>query len=101
MRKSTEVSLAVAGAVIWIGSFPLALAAFGKEKSCGSAAAISQRVEGLPQYTDFAGVEIHRTKLAACEKEGDERNLRHLPRWAFVYQCMRRSQYRRDFISGA
>lgn len=90
MRKPVEVSLAIAGAVVWIGAFPLALAAFGKEKSCGSARTMSQSAQ-WPEQADLSAVEIHRTKLAACEKEGDERNLRHLPRRAFVYQCMRRS----------
>jgi hypothetical protein len=91
MRKSVEVSLAIAGAVVWIGAFPLALAAFGKEKSCGAAGTTSQRAEGLPERADFAAIEIHRDKLAACEKEGDERNLGLLPRRAFVYQCMHHS----------
>jgi hypothetical protein len=105
MRKSLETFLAIAGAVVWIGAMPVALAAFGAGKaSCSPARTISQKVREWPNDTraakhtleagaeaDLNALEIHRHKLAACEKSGDELNLRLLPRWAFINQCMRRS----------
>jgi len=114
MRKSFETFFAITGVVVWIGAIPLAFAAFGDE-SCSSAKTLSQRIHEWPeraraarqkleaegkarQYrieaqaaADLNALEVHRHKLAACEKEGDAQNLHFLSRRVFVYQCMRRS----------
>jgi hypothetical protein len=114
MRKPFETFFAVTGAVVWIGAIPLALAAFGNE-GWSSTKTWSQRIQEWPEQAraarhkleaegkarqhrieaqavaDLNAIEIHRHKLAACEKEGGELNLRFLSRRTFVYQCMRRS----------
>lgn len=114
MRKSFETFFAVTGVVVWIGAVPLAFAAFGNE-SCRSTKTLSQRIHEWPEQAraarhkleaegqarqqrieaqaaaDLNAIEIHRHKLAACEKAGDAQELHLLSRRVFVYQCMRRS----------
>lgn len=113
MRKPFETLFAVTGAVVWIGAIPLAFAAFGGE-SC-STKAWSQRLHEWPEQAraarhkleldqearqhrieaqataDLNAVKIHQLKLAACEKDGEAKNLHFLSRRIFVYRCMRRS----------